>query len=152
MTGPFRNLIQGNCLCRPLARQAFRRAKKRIEGHGANGEMLDHIAQARPAKRRFTMEAMNQIATPLTSPGLSMPMSMPQPRRTNSEMLAMPENMEGEYTVRGRLHWIDVIRDWNWESKLIFTFAFCVSVRDIAACGLLLTSHFSFCGMTKRRG
>lgn len=86
---------------------------------GADGEMLDHIAQARPAKRRFTMDAMSQMPTPLQTPGPLMPMTTPHPRRINSEMLPMPENMEFEYTVRGRLHWIGVMRDWNWESKSI---------------------------------
>lgn len=84
---------------------------------GANGEMLDHIAHARPSKKRFTTEDMNQMSTPMTSTG-----SMtPHPRRTNSAVLLMPENMEVEYTVRGQLHWIGVMRDWNWESKSIIT-------------------------------
>jgi len=56
----------------------------------------------------------------------------------------MPENMEIEYTVRGRLHWIGVMKEWNWESKSIFTslgvFGF---LCDVAACGLLLISHFT---------
>ena len=111
---------------------------------GANGEMLDHIAQVRPSKRRFTMEAMSQTSTPLTNSGLSMPMSMPHPRRSNSEVLQIPEKMEIEYTVRGRLHWIGVMRDWNWESKSIFTLlVLSVPVCAIAVCGTLLTSHFT---------
>jgi hypothetical protein len=111
---------------------------------GANGEMLDHIAQARPSKKRFTMEAMNQMSTPLTSTGLTMPMTMLHPRRTNSEVLPMPENMEVEYTVRGQLHWIGVMRDWNWESKSILTLlVLFLLVCGITARGILLTSHFT---------
>ena len=91
---------------------------------GADGEMLDHIAQARPAKRRFTMDAISQMSTSLQTP---------HPRRTNSEMLAMPENMEFEYTVRGRLHWIGVMRDWKWESKSIHSsFCRCHPCRVVA--------------------
>jgi hypothetical protein len=26
-------------------------------------------------------------------------------------------NMDPEYTVRGRLHWLSVMKDWNWEGK-----------------------------------
>jgi hypothetical protein len=114
---------------------------------GADGEMRDHIAQARPSKKRFTEEAMNQLSTPSTSTGSNMSMTTPHPRRANSEVLPIPENMEVEYTVRGQLHWIGVMREWNWESKSIFTFTRSFSFCE---CGLLLVtgtlltfSHFS---------
>jgi len=37
-------------------------------------------------------------------------------RRRNSEPI--PENLEAEYTVRGRLHWVGVMKDWDWEVLL----------------------------------
>ena len=39
----------------------------------------------------------------------------PQLRRRSAEDC---ENMEFERTVRGRLHWCGVMRDWNWEGEL----------------------------------
>lgn len=30
------------------------------------------------------------------------------------------EDMDPELTVRGRLHWVGVMKDWDWESKLYF--------------------------------
>jgi hypothetical protein len=41
---------------------------------------------------------------PLPSPGL--------PRRAGEVVV---NQSEPEYTVRGKLHWLGVMEDWNWE-------------------------------------
>lgn len=46
----------------------------------------------------------------------SMPMSMPPlVRRHTGDILN--DQLEPEYTVRGKLHWLGVMTDWHWEGK-----------------------------------
>ena len=45
---------------------------------------------------------------------------MPERAKTGhsgKQSFATLENMEIEKTVRGRLHWVGVMKDWNWESE-----------------------------------
>jgi hypothetical protein len=39
------------------------------------------------------------------------------PRRREQEPIT--EDMDQEFTVRGQLHWVGVMKDWEWESKYI---------------------------------
>lgn len=41
------------------------------------------------------------------------------PKRKPSDTM---ENLDPEMTIRGRLHWVGVMRDWNWEGKFSFFF------------------------------
>ena len=43
-----------------------------------------------------------------------------QPRKPSTESYA-DENIDYETTVRGSLHWVGVMKDWNWESELILS-------------------------------
>ncbi|EHK96422.1 hypothetical protein M7I_7871 [Glarea lozoyensis 74030] len=40
--------------------------------------------------------------------------SAPQKRRQEQEPVT--ENMDPEVTVRGRMHWVGVMKDWDWET------------------------------------
>ncbi|PSN63733.1 hypothetical protein BS50DRAFT_87622 [Corynespora cassiicola Philippines] len=49
----------------------------------------------------------------------------PQPSPIKTELVewkrkpdSSPENLDYEYTVRGRLHWLGVMKDWSWEILL----------------------------------
>ena len=73
----------------------------------------DAFGQNRPlSKRRSTALGME---APLAGP--SHILSLPSIFRRRSSDLG-PNNIEPEYTVRGPLHWIRVMSDWNWEGRL----------------------------------
>ena len=44
------------------------------------------------------------------------------PRRRQEEPIT--EDMDPEFTVRGQLHWVGVMKDWEWESMLILYLPF----------------------------
>ncbi|KAJ9255460.1 transcriptional regulator family: Fungal Specific TF [Paecilomyces variotii] len=46
------------------------------------------------------------------------PMTLSTPSSRRSSVASPLDNIEFEKTVRGRLHWITVMRDWNWEVLL----------------------------------
>jgi hypothetical protein len=79
------------------------------------GDEADSFGTRR--KRRETMGGGNG--------GSIMPMNMPPvslPRRHTSDILS-PDQLEPEYTVRGRLHWLGVMADRDWEG----TFFSCIA-------------------------
>ncbi|KAI1626964.1 fungal-specific transcription factor domain-containing protein [Exophiala viscosa] len=75
----------------------------------------------RPLKRRVTMDPMSEGLD------MSMPLSVSGPAATGFGLLTSTRNrrstaniassdqLEEEYTVRGRLHWLGVMADWQWE-------------------------------------
>jgi hypothetical protein len=76
----------------------------------------------RPLKRRVTTTA--------TTDGLDMPMHsgmngtgfglpMPNRNRRSTANIVSPDQLEEEYTVRGRLHWLGVMADWHWEGMFV---------------------------------
>lgn len=67
---------------------------------------LDYFDSA----RRQSMSVHSSVG--FSSPILSPP--IPVPVRRGSMNMTL-ENLEFEKTVRGRLHWLGVMRDWNWE-------------------------------------
>lgn len=82
----------------------------------------------RPLKRRVTVSA--------TTEGLDMPMHssmsgagvtgfglpMPNRNRRPTANIMSPDQLEEEYTVRGRLHWLGVMADWHWEGMFLCVF------------------------------
>ena len=46
--------------------------------------------------------------------GMPIPLSMGRPRKQAVDII---ENLEFQMTVRGPLHWVGVMKDWNWEGK-----------------------------------
>ena len=60
------------------------------------------------------------------------------------------EDMDPELTVRGRLHWVGVMKDWDWESMLSYMFqSFYLSMKD-KTCQvnrMMLTTAFSSFGL-----
>lgn len=46
--------------------------------------------------------------------GMPAPISVHQPRKRSTDLT---EKFEFEKTVRGRLHWVGVMKDWHWEGK-----------------------------------
>lgn len=112
------------------------------EAHGVGG---------RPSKaRRLTfnsassgrsMDDMDVFGNGDT--GGSMPMSMPSlTRRHTGDILN--DQLEPEYTVRGKLHWLGVMTDWHWEgmSNLLlvvasqFTLSLGCSISSVSGDGL----------------
>lgn len=43
--------------------------------------------------------------------------NQPNPRKRSTDSL---ENIEPEYMVRGKLHWVGVMNDWNWEGMFSY--------------------------------
>ena len=73
----------------------------------------DMDAIGRPFKRRLTIDGMG-------SSMLNMSVDMPPislPRRQMDDIVS-PDRLQPEYTVRGRLHWLRVMDDWDWEGML----------------------------------
>ena len=46
--------------------------------------------------------------------GMALPAKVERSRKQSADML---EEMEFDRTVRGRLHWVGVMKDWNWEGE-----------------------------------
>jgi hypothetical protein len=62
--------------------------------------------------KRRAIDSMSCYNDPLPSPVTAEP---PQRRRTSN---GNTELLEPEFTVKGRLHWLGVMKDWNWEGTL----------------------------------
>jgi hypothetical protein len=60
-----------------------------------------------------------RAVNPASSSAVSVPnpVILEQPRRRQTST-GNVELLESEFTVKGRLHWLGVMKDWNWESKL----------------------------------
>lgn len=54
-----------------------------------------------------------------TSGAFDMPEPRPVSRRKSDRDVDSPGGMDREMTVRGRLHWLGVMKDWDWEGKLL---------------------------------
>jgi len=113
-----------------------------IEGH-AFADEVHGGAGARPSKaRRLTfnspssgrsMDDMDIFGN--GDVGGSMPMSMPSlTRRHTGDILN--DQLEPEYTVRGKLHWLGVMTDWHWEGMSNFCFLLIVSSRFTLVAGV----------------
>jgi hypothetical protein len=80
------------------------------------------------AKRRVTfddMPAMSRGPAPPPAPPLPLPHQMQMgggARRTRPEEELVVDLLEPEYTVRGRLHWLGVMAEWDWEGESRFLF------------------------------
>jgi hypothetical protein len=61
-------------------------------------------------KRRAT-DSMSAYAQPVPSPII---LEAPRRRQTSN---GNTELLEPEFTVKGRLHWLGVMKDWEWEGK-----------------------------------
>lgn len=79
----------------------------------------DHVEP--PLKRRLTYDVSFASRSSIFAggPGLEL-----HRRQTDVTM----SNIEPEFTVRGRLHWLTVMADWNWEGKSLP----CRSWRSVA--------------------
>ncbi|OAL37716.1 hypothetical protein AYO20_02893 [Fonsecaea nubica] len=81
-------------------------------------------ATGRPVKRRLTMDslgsgsAMSAMSMTMPPPPVSLP------RRHTSDIMSS-DQLEPEYTVRGQLHWLGVMTDWQWEGMFEFPQTFC---------------------------
>ncbi|KAJ4369046.1 hypothetical protein N0V83_006128 [Neocucurbitaria cava] len=62
--------------------------------------------------KRRALDDKLAYAVPLSSPVVGEPTRRKSPSNSNTE------NLEYEFTVKGRLHWLGVMKDWNWEVLL----------------------------------
>lgn len=63
----------------------------------------------------------------------SMPISMPSlARRHTGDILN--DQLEPEYTVRGKLHWLGVMADWHWEGMSILLLLFVLKIALLLGC------------------
>jgi len=77
-----------------------------------SGPPEEFDAAGRSIKRRVTIDTMGG-----GNGGSNMSVNMPPislPRRPTSDIMS-PDQLEPEYTVRGRLHWLGVMADRDWE-------------------------------------
>ena len=70
--------------------------------------------ESRPPKaaRRVTFDTMGARGMPMMGP---IPLTSPGLSRQASDVVV--NQLEPEYTVRGRLHWLGVMQEWDWEGK-----------------------------------
>jgi hypothetical protein len=82
--------------------------------HGYSGPADVHGSNNGPnAKRRVTIDYMSRPMSLSTMPGEArLP---PQTTFTRRPSDLPMQTIEHEYTVRGRLHWLGVMKDHNWE-------------------------------------
>jgi Fungal specific transcription factor domain len=76
---------------------------------------IDDASMASSMNMDFYGTAMMQPPQP-PQPPIQSPLALQSPLRKRSNDTPL-ENMEPEYTVRGRLHWIGVMKDFKWEGK-----------------------------------
>lgn len=65
-----------------------------------------------PGPKRRANDSLSSYTIPMQSPVILEP-----PRRRQSPN-GGTELLEDEFTVKGRLHWLGVMKDWNWEGTL----------------------------------
>ena len=88
------------------------------QAQGQQGGSLEGVdAASRSTKRRVTIDVLDNGTMP-NMPTNMLPMSLPQ-RQTSDIMSA--DQLESEYTVRGRLHWLGVMAEWDWEGTFFLT-------------------------------
>jgi hypothetical protein len=66
--------------------------------------------------KRRAIDSMSCYNDPVPSPVTAEPPRRRQTSNGNTELL------EPEFTVKGRLHWLGVMKDWNWEGTLHMNF------------------------------
>ncbi|EXJ86408.1 hypothetical protein A1O3_03359 [Capronia epimyces CBS 606.96] len=75
-----------------------------------------------PLKRRVTVTPMGAGTSTSIPNGVrgnfsaTMPASVPAHSRRPTSDIVSPDQLEHEYTVRGRLHWLGVMTEWQWEA------------------------------------
>jgi hypothetical protein len=62
--------------------------------------------------KRRAVDSVSSYAVPVPSPIIQQPSLRRQSSSGNTE------HLEHEFTVKGRLHWLGVMKDWNWEGML----------------------------------
>ncbi|KAJ9654767.1 hypothetical protein H2198_006206 [Neophaeococcomyces mojaviensis] len=83
-----------------------------ISGHG---DMLFQDYDNGSTNRRFTSNPSRLLESGIASSGRPSPL----PRRRTDITIS---NLDPEYTVKGNLHWLGVMDDWNWEGELSLLF------------------------------
>ena len=78
------------------------------DAHTGHGFFIDH--GDRPVKRRLTFDT---TGGPDKVPGMGRPMMFTNRRTADAPI----SNIESEYTVRGHLHWLAVMKEWEWEGE-----------------------------------
>lgn len=73
--------------------------------------------ETRPSKaaRRVTFDSMSSGVPTMGSMPLPSPLPSPGLFRRAGDLVV--DQLEPEYTVRGGLHWLGVMQDWDWEGK-----------------------------------
>lgn len=97
----------------PMLSNSKRKAQTMDMGEGFHSQETlgnDGVGNIRnPGKRRMTFDCLQG------PPSLNlMPSQIPPPLLRRTSDLAS-NNIEPEYTVRGPLHWVRVMQDWDWE-------------------------------------
>jgi hypothetical protein len=79
---------------------------------------VEAVLPSRPTKaaRRVTFDSMNSGGMSLPMPVLMPSTSTGLPRQASEVVV---NQLESEYTVRGRLHWLGVMQEWQWEGTSI---------------------------------
>lgn len=112
--------------------------KRKFKSEDDSGH-LDWTNGYGTSKRRATFSGMG--------PASSSDVTFVPSRRKSADTL---EDIDFERTVRGRLHWIGVMKDWKWEGERLFSFAVGYRMLTIASPSWLSsingTPHVRFCG------
>ncbi len=89
-------------------------------GEGLNGAGAEQESRPQKVARRVTFESKGAGGMPMMGP---IPLKSPGPPRRTSDLVV--NQLEPEYTVRGSLHWLGVMQDWQWEGMFTTTLPYC---------------------------
>lgn len=78
-------------------------------------DLAERESRPQKAARRVTLDSMNSSVPMMGSMPLQSPLPSPGFFRRADDLVV--DQLEPEYTVRGGLHWLGVMQDWDWEGE-----------------------------------
>ncbi|KAH6665179.1 fungal-specific transcription factor domain-containing protein [Halenospora varia] len=114
------------------AAETAKNQKEKQRRPGISGGMIHSESSKRKFEEELAMDDMFSFSELLNSSSLggssipkrqrhSMGGSVSGSTRRREEPTTEEMDMDPEYTVRGSMHWVGVMKDWEWESKSAFT-------------------------------
>ena len=134
-------------------RDAFWKAKEAKENQRRPGYGMGMV-HSETSKRKFeeelAMDEMFSFSDMLNSTSTSTMSGGPVKNQRNNasgsfsvtprarQQEPITEDMDPEFTVRGELHWVGVMKDWEWESKFDSTYPFLLAQQPIQSLLILM--------------
>ncbi|EXJ80215.1 hypothetical protein A1O1_08357 [Capronia coronata CBS 617.96] len=128
-----------------LAQSQARDGNVHSAGRASSVDENEFDIGGRPIKRRTTADAMGNGMSNVSGGNFSTAQSNSvsgSSRRPTGDIIS-PDQLEYEYTVRGRLHWLGVMGEWQWEGTFVLVVP--VAVFSGLHCCLSNAPHFLYC-------